>query len=420
MKYVSKKAVSLLAVLMILALMLSGCGAKHSEPVPDNEPAVTAEACIEITEEECIEPEEEETVLSMNLLAVGDNLIHAGLYNSGMNDSGDWNYDHLYQYMKEDIQAADLAVIDQETILVENREDISSYPNFGSPVEIGDAVAKAGFDVVLHATNHTLDKGTEAVWYTLNFWSTRHPEITVLGINASREEKDTVDVVEVNGIKLAMLNFTYGVNSKEIPEDLEYMVNMLDMDQVKKMVEKAKEVSDMVVFFCHVGDEYVYEPSEYSKEWVNYLLELGVDIALDCHTHVLEPYTVLTREDGHRMLVYYSLGNFISTQDEVPRLLGGMAKVTIEKHISAEGTYTTFTDYSLTPVVAHWNHETMTYATYKLSDYTDALAETHGIHAVSDEEFTVEALYRLYDQIMHTAMTPATDVLTDEAIHQFY
>lgn len=349
----------------------------------------------------------EDGVITASLLAVGDDLIHSGLYKSGMNGDGVWNYDHLYEHVKDDVSAADLAIVNQETILINDRNNLSGYPSFGSPVEIADALANCGFDVVLHATNHVMDRGADGIHQTMEYWSTHFPQITVLGIHDSQEDADTVKVVDVKGIKIAMLNYTYGMNGYTLPEDEPYLVDILEKERVGAMIDKAKEISDMVIFFAHVGTEYMYEPSEYSKEWVNFLLEKGVDIAIDSHPHVLEPYTMLTGEDGHQMLVYYSMGNFISTQDEVPRLLGGMAKINIEKRTENGVSTVSVTDYTLEPVISHWNHNTGVYAVYKLSDYTDELAAGHAL------SFTVEQMQQLFDDIMNTEVTPATDVLQD-------
>lgn len=406
MRKYAKKKWCLLSLIMAAVLLCAGCGQPFNKKVEENNLTIKVEEYVNTKA-----AQGEDTVISVDLLAVGDDLIHSGLYKSGMNNDGEWNYDHLYKYVRSDIEAADIAIVNQETIFVENHDNISSYPCFGSPTEIGDALANAGFDVVLHASNHTMDKGASAVTETMNFWKTKHPEITVLGINESQEAQDTIQVVECKGIRFAMLNYTYGLNGISLPADQPYLVNLLDKDKVAQAIAKAKEISDVVVFFCHVGDEYVYEPSEYSKEWVNFLLEQGVDIAINSHPHVLEPYTMLTGEDGHQMLVYYSMGNFISTQDAVPRLLGGMAKVTVEKHINAEGVNIVIKDYTLEPLVTHWNHSEMAYAVYKLSDYTDTLAAQHGIRSVSSAEFSVEALNNLFNEIMNTTVNPATGVL---------
>lgn len=199
-----------------------------------------------------------------DIVAVGDNLIHSGLYKSGMNDSGVWNYDHLYQYVKEDIETADLACVNQETIYINDRNQLSGYPMFGTPPEIGDALVNAGFDVVTHATNHVwteADKG----FGTLNFWKEKHPEMTVLGIHESQEEADKIQTVDVNGIRIAMLNYTYGTNGIPVPEDKPYLVDLFDPEEAAKDIKRAKEISDVVMVFGHVGTEYVYEPSEEIK-----------------------------------------------------------------------------------------------------------------------------------------------------------
>ncbi len=358
---------------------------------------------------EVIETTEEfqESFVTVELLAVGDNLIHEGLYKTGMKADGEWNYDHVYANVRDEVEAADLAIINQETIFINDRSKISAYPRFGSPPEIGDSLVRTGFDVVLHASNHTVDKGAEGVWDTLNFWKEKHPEITVLGINESEEDQDKIDVVECKGIRFAMLNYTYGLNGLPMPAEEPYLVNLLDKEKMTRDIAKAKELADLVVVFLHVGNEYVYEPSEQSKQWVDFLLEQGVDIAINAHPHVLEPYTMLTGEDGHEMLVYYSVGNFVSTQDRIPRLLGGMARITIEMHVHEDGKDFRIKDYTLEPLVAHWNYGTMEFGVYMLEDYTNEMAAKHGILRKTNEPFSVEVLRDLYHQIMSMEVQPA-------------
>lgn len=351
-------------------------------------------------------------VTTVDVLAVGDNLIHSGLYKSGMNDSGEWNYDHLYQYVKADVQAADLACVNQETIYINDRNQLSGYPTFGTPPEFGDALVNAGFDVVTHATNHVMDKGEQGVMDTINFWKEKHPEIKVLGIHENQEDADTIRTIDKNGIRIAMLNYTYGTNGILVPEDKPYLVDLFDADKAAADIQRAKAMSDVVMVFGHVGTEYVYEPSEESKEWVDFFLEQGVDIVIDSHPHVCEPYTMLTRDDGHQMLVYYSMGNFISTQDAVPRLIGGMAKFTIEKKTVGNESSISIKDYTMEPLVSHWNHNTQDYAVYKLADYTDELAKKHGLYGVTYDELSVANLNNIFNNIMSTQITPATGKIT--------
>ncbi|MFT4144559.1 MAG: DUF4846 domain-containing protein [Mobilitalea sp.] len=313
---------------------------------------------------------------SLTLLAVGDNLIHIQVIESGEQEDGTYNYDHLYTNLKDEISEADIAVINQETILGGNQFPYSGYPNFNSPEEIGDAVINAGFDVVLQATNHTMDMGLKGVLNTFDFWD-RHPEITVLGINKSAEESEQIKIVEKNGIKLAMLNYTFSLNGYSVPKDMPYLVNMLDKEKMAKDIEKAEQMADFTIVFPHWGTEYVYEPTKAQENLTEFFYEQGVDLIIGTHPHVLEPVEWVEDNSDHKMLVYYSLGNFISYQREAPRMLGGIAHVTITK--DDEGTY--IRDSSITPIVTHYENgpSDYHYALYELDDYSEALAEVHGV-----------------------------------------
>ena len=343
-----------------------------------------------------------QNIKRVKLLAVGDDLIHSGLYKSGLKEDSSYNFDHLYENVKADIQAADLAIVNQETIFTYNRNDYSGYPCFAGPVEIGDALVDAGFDVVTHATNHVFDRNVQGIEDTLDFWKTNHPEITVLGIHENQADADTIKTVERNGITFAMLNYTYGMNGFALPDDQPYLVDLLDREKVAADIAKAKEVSDCVIFFLHCGVEYTYDPSEETKEWVQFLLENGVDITIASHPHVLEPYVKLTREDGHEMLVYYSMGNFISTQDEYPRLIGGLAEITVELKGQGDNAKLSFEDYTLEPLYTHYNHNTGVYTVYKFSDYTDELALQNGLNGKNGVTLSRQVIWDEFTKIMTT------------------
>lgn len=337
---------------------------------------------------------------SVTLLAVGDNLIHIEVINSGLQADGSYNYDHLYDEIKEEILAADIAVINQETILGGKDLTLSGYPAFNSPTEIGDALVKAGFDVILHATNHTLDKGYRGVKNTFEFWDT-YPKITVLGINKTKEDRDKIPIIEKNGIKIAMLNYTYGLNGYKMPKDKPYLVNMLDKKQMQKDIEKARKKADFVIVFPHWGTEYVYEPVKSQKDLVNFFYELGVDLVIGTHPHVLQPVEWITKDTDHRMLVFYSLGNFLSYQKESPRMLGGMAYVTITK--DEKGTYISKAEIS--PIVTHYEQgfSDLNYGIYKLSEYPKEMGDRHGVSIVAKQgEFKYEGILMLAKDILGT------------------
>lgn len=112
----------------------------------------------------------------INLIMIGDMLAHEGVYGSGRQDDGTYNFDHLFAHIKDDIQASDMALVNQEVILGGTELGLSGHPLFNSPTELGDSLAAAGFNIVLHATNHALDKGAVGIDNTINFWKTKHPE----------------------------------------------------------------------------------------------------------------------------------------------------------------------------------------------------------------------------------------------------
>ncbi len=332
----------------------------------------------------------------VTLLAVGDNLIHIEVIENGKQADGTYNFDSLYSNLAEEISAADIAIINQETILGGADFAYSGYPNFNSPTEIGDAVINAGFDVVLHATNHSMDMGLKGAQNTLRYWA-QHPEITMVGMNESQAESEQIPIVEKNGIKLALLNYTYSLNGYSLPKGKPYLVNLLDKEKMAEDIQNAEQLADFTIVFPHWGSEYIYEATEAQKDLTNFYYEQGVDLIIGTHPHVLEPVKWVETNKNHRMLVYYSLGNFMSYQKESPRMLGGMANITITKDES--GTY--ISDAKITPIVTHYEHGPTDFTIYKLSDYTEELALVHGVSDIARQgDLTYQATTDLAKQIL--------------------
>lgn len=280
--------------------------------------------------------EKEDEIYEINIKMVGDDLIHKGVYGQCPQDDGRYNFDKVFANVKKDIEAADIAIINQETIMVHDKSKISSYPTFGMPEDIGHAIVSAGFDVVSHSTNHTMDKGIAGIMDTIQFWKGNYPDITYLGIHDSPDDND-VRYLTKNNITVGFVNYTYGLNGLESYRNgKEYMVDMLsDVDIERTMIE-ASFHSDLLIAILHAGDEYVYKPTDYQKQQINKFIDLGADIIFCAHPHVLQPYGMVTTSKGNTALVYYSLGNFVSSQNEVPRVIGGMADVSVKKTIKME------------------------------------------------------------------------------------
>ena len=321
----------------------------------------------------------------VNIVAVGDNLIHNTLISAGEREDGSLDYTSFYEHIKSDISAADIAVINQETILGGSEFEYTGYPTFNSPWEIGDAAIDAGFDIFTCATNHSLDKGFSGIEQECAYFS-QHPEVVHIGTNISEEDYNSVVYYEKNGIRFALLNYTYGTNGIPIPESSPWCVNMMDEEKITADVTAARQNADVVMVFPHWGTENSTSVSDYQREYVKLFSDLGVDIVIGTHPHVLQSVEWVTNETtGKKMLVYYSLGNFISHQTSLNQLCGGMARITVEKR----GEEISITAASLTPVVCWYSGSGSDYdfAVYKLSDYTSELASSHKQDGATPEYF---------------------------------
>lgn len=339
---------------------------------------------------------------TISLVMVGDILLHTPVAESGIQEDGSYNFDALFANVKDEITAADLALVNQEVIIGGEELGISGYPSFNAPYELGDALVAAGFDVVLHATNHALDQGKKGVKNCLSFWKNYHPEVAVLGIHESQKSQDDhIYVYEQEGIRIAILNYTYGTNGIALPADMPYAVDLLDEEKVTADIEKAKEQADFIIVCPHWGTEYQLTPSPEQERWTELFLENGVDLVIGTHPHVIEPIEWISNQNtagqkndvgtGNQdgMLVYYSLGNFVnwtagSGEGIANRMVGGMAEVTIGMDACGEAF---IVDYGVEPLVCHPKEGTNGVTTYLLSEYTEELASENAI-ITQDEAFS--------------------------------
>ena len=267
----------------------------------------------EITEKtEIIEAKIEPTI---TLAMVGDALINDNLYSDAKKDNS-YDFKPYLRLIKEKISSYDLAYYNQETILGGESIGLSSYPAFNSPWEVGDAMLDTGFNIVSLATNHTMDRGEKAVLLSREYWNQKK-DIYSIGSYTSFEEKENIEskIYEKNGIKYAILNYTYGTNGIEVPKNKEYLVNLwpnLNNDYRKTIINdinKIRDKVDVLMVAMHWGIEYTHTPTTLQKEIANFLSQNGVDIIIGTHPHVIEPVEYI-----NNTLVIYSLGNFISAQ----------------------------------------------------------------------------------------------------------
>ncbi len=316
----------------------------------------------------------------VDLFAAGDNILHQAVIDGGKTASGGYDYMGYYEYLAADIKKADIAFINQESSIGGEALGISGYPNFNSPHEIGDNLVSLGFDVVSQCNNHVLDKGVKGITATLNFWK-KYPQIAVLGINESQQQRNTTRIIERNGIRFAFLGYTYGTNGYSTPSGQSYLVNRIEKTLIQQDVERAKHEADVIIASMHWGVEYSTTTSTEQHTYAQYLADLGVDLVIGTHPHVIQRVSWVTGQSGNKTLVYYSLGNFLSSQEEdALRMLGAVANVRFEKKNGS----VSITDASVTPTICHYetnNGVKEHFKIYKLSAYTDTLAAEHGIKA---------------------------------------
>ena len=337
----------------------------------------------------------------VDIMMVGDILLHTRIEDYSVQEDGSYNFDAIFENTLEESLAADIALVNQEVILGGTELGISGYPSFNAPYEVGDALAAAGYDVVLHATNHALDKGKKGVLNCVSFWKEKYPEIAALGIYDSAKDREELCIIEKEGIRIAVLNYTYGTNGIAMPKDMPYAVDMLVEEEVIKDLELANSVADFVIVCPHWGTEYRLEPDKSQKKWTELFLEYGVDLVLGTHPHVIEPIEWLTNETtGESMLVYYSIGNFVNWTSgtgsgTANRMVGGMADVTVGKDEHGKAY---IAKYGIKPVVCHVEKQTNGITVYLLEEYTEELAERNAIRS-QDESFSLEYCTELCNKV---------------------
>lgn len=377
----------MILILIGIVILCFSCANHHKkeDDLQQVSKEVSSDKKKEQKKEVYVEPE-------IDILMVGDILLHDNVQESGKLSDGTYNYDHLFANVAKDVKEADIAIANQEVILGGTEIGLYGYPNFNGPYEVGDALAKAGFNVILHATNHTLDRGKTALLNCMNFWKENHKEVAVLGVFESQEAYDNnIYIHEQDGVKIAILNYTYGTNGMPTPSDMPFAVAMLEEDKVLADLQKANEQADFIVVCPHWGTEYRHVQSQEQEYWAKLFLDNGVDLVIGTHPHYIQPIEMLTNENGQQMLVYYSLGNFInSTSDSgrgtADRMIGGMAKVTVAKKETGE---VYIKEYGVEPLVTQLLYGPQEITTYKLSDYTEELALQNKI-LEKDSVFSLE------------------------------
>ncbi|QKS43805.1 CapA family protein [Paenibacillus cellulosilyticus] len=274
-----------------------------------------------------IEPDSVET--SVTLAAIGDVLIHRPIYREAEQKDGTYDFSSVFQLVKNTMLQPDLLIANQESMIGGKEIGLSTYPSFNSPHEVGDTLKDVGVDFVTVANNHTLDRGEKAIQSALKYWDKIGMPYT--GAFKSKADQAKIRTITRNDITSSVLAYTYGTNGIAVPTGKDYLVNLIDMNKIEADVKQAKQVSDVVVVAMHWGTEYEDFPNKQQQQLAQQLADLGVDIVIGNHPHVLQPPAWLEGQDGHQTFVWYSLGNYISSQEGVKKQIGGIGYLDVVK-----------------------------------------------------------------------------------------
>ena len=341
-----------------------------------------------------------------NMIMVGDALIHSSVYKDANRLAGYNGYDFKPQIelIKEKVAGHEIAYYNQETILGGTSLGLSDYPTFNSPQEVGDAMLDAGFNLVSLATNHTADRGKNAILASREYWN-KQSGVQAVGSYSSSEEKQELEtkVLTVNNITYAMLNYTYGTNGMPVAAD--YLVNVWPTDTdrinnpetdtkyqnyketVKNDIAAIRDKVDVLIVAMHWGVEYTHTPTKYEKDMAEFLSENNVDIVIGTHPHVIQPV-----EWVGDTLVFYSLGNFISAQYQNQStctnykcMVGLMSSLTITKTVEGDKKEITINNIQnelIYTYYSNWrNFKVVPFSNSEIKNYLPSYSNTYNTYA---------------------------------------
>ena len=268
----------------------------------------------------------------INLTFVGDAMQHGPQIKAARTSAGNYDYTPCFKNLSDDIAKADFALVNLECPL--GGKPYSGYPNFSAPDEYAQHLQDVGFDFFVTANNHCLDRrdaGAKRTIKRLNEMGIPHA-----GTYLNEAARDTLcpAIVDVKGVRMAILSYTYGTNG--IPVQGNLVVDYINRARIAADIAKAREAKADIICACmHWGIEYKLLPVESQRNLANFLIDQGVDLIIGSHPHVVEPMEIRYSEKwGKKVLLVYSLGNFISNQNGTDSRGGAMVKVRLMKQQS--------------------------------------------------------------------------------------
>lgn len=396
-----QKLTALCLSLSILCGLLTGCF-----PIRDDDPVssvtTSSSSSASVSSEVASAPTPEP--VTIQLVAAGDNLIHGSLYKQAKNRAGGQGYDFNYAYQQvKPLIRGDINVLNQETLLAAPPLEPSDYPLFCSPTAVGDLMIEMGFNVFTLANNHMLDKREEGFRASLDYWD-QQKEIVTAGAYRNQTELEEVRAITKNGVKAGFVSITEMTNGLVLPKGSELrFIDSAEETVIEKQIKATESQCDFTVVAIHWGTENSLQVIESQKTLAKKMVSWGADLIIGTHPHVLQPIEYLEKPDGGKALVAYSLGNFISAMNVARCMLGGVLDLELKKDFATGKTE--IVSAQLVPIVTHYDTRYSNVRAYPLAEYTEALANDHGIRAY-DSRFRYSYLKQVFVDQIDEAFAP--------------
>jgi len=275
-------------------------------------------------------PPDSITEISINL--VGDLMCHLPQTNNAKLSNGEYDFNPSFEYIKPYLQDADITIGNLETTFAGTIQPYAGYPAFNSPDAYCAAIKNAGFDFLVTANNHSMDTREAGLLRTIEV--IKKNGLGYAGTYLNQRDHDSIRIVNIKGIKLGILNYTYGTNGAYPTQEHNYMLNVIDSAGIVNAIKSAKtKGADIVLVFYHMGVENIVEPTQAQKDAVRFALEAGASLVIGAHPHVIGPTEkVFSKTLNDTVFVAYSLGNFLSNQYWRYTDAGVILKLIIQKN----------------------------------------------------------------------------------------
>ena len=288
-------------------------------------------------------------VQEVRISLTGDLMCHLSQIKNAMKEDSSYDFNASFSYVKDILSRSDFSIGNLETTLAGKRLPYAGFPAFNSPDAYLIALKNAGFDFLVTANNHSMDTGEEGLLRTIE--QLKKNNIGFCGTYESQNDRDSIRILEIRGIRLAILNYTYGTNGLYPEPGHEYMLNRIDSVLIRKDAAEARNKgADLILVYYHYGSEYKAEPNDEQKKAIDYARRAGAMLIIGAHPHVVGP-GVFFQENGRkaeRGFIAWSLGNFISNQADRFSDAGIITTIVLEKNLKSRKVHVKEVEYTPT------------------------------------------------------------------------